>query len=206
MFGRRRRPALLDRVRNLLWPRGGWKRTWSYLLHRMSRLRGSDRSIAVGFACGVGVSFLPLIGLHFALGALLALVIRANVLASAVGTAVGNPWTFPFIWLVSYRIGVALGVGGAGDAEEINFYRRLAAAGDAMANLDMGTFVSVAWPVLQPMLAGGALLGIAAATVSYWLVRSALRAYRVGRERRRAGRERNTVPQDGRPGAMEKKG
>jgi hypothetical protein len=27
-------------------------------------------------------------------------------LASAIGTAVGNPWTFPFIWTLVYNVGV----------------------------------------------------------------------------------------------------
>jgi hypothetical protein len=35
---------------------------------------------------------------HFVLSALLAYIARANIIASAIGTVVGNPWTFPFIW------------------------------------------------------------------------------------------------------------
>ena len=33
---------------------------------------------------------------------LVAFVIRGNLIASMIGTAVGNPFTFPFIWLTIY--------------------------------------------------------------------------------------------------------
>jgi hypothetical protein len=39
------------------------------------------------------------------MAALMAWIIRANILTSAIGTAVGNPWTFPFIWAGIYNIG-----------------------------------------------------------------------------------------------------
>ena len=51
------------------------------------------------------MSFTPYIGLHFFGAALLAWVIGGSLMASAIGTAVGNPWTFPFIWAGIYRLG-----------------------------------------------------------------------------------------------------
>ena len=50
-------------------------------------------------------SFTPLVGLHIVLGCLMALIVRGNFLAVAVGTLVGNPWTFPFMWLAGYELG-----------------------------------------------------------------------------------------------------
>lgn len=67
-------------------------------MHRLARLPGSPYALAAGFACGAAVSFTPMVGLHFVFSAILAFLIRANILASAIGTAVGNPWTFAFIW------------------------------------------------------------------------------------------------------------
>lgn len=56
--------------------------------------------------CGGSVRLVhALIGLHFILAMVIALVVRGNVLASAVGTVVGNPVTFPVIWLASYQVG-----------------------------------------------------------------------------------------------------
>ena len=69
---------------------------------------GTSGSIAIGVASGVAASFLPFIGLHFLIAALIALLLRGNVLASAIGTFFGNPWTFLFIWVSDYRVGLWL--------------------------------------------------------------------------------------------------
>jgi uncharacterized protein (DUF2062 family) len=63
------------------------------------------RGIALGFAARAFVSFTPFIGVHFILAGLLAFALRASILASAIGTVVGNPVSFPFIWLAAYNLG-----------------------------------------------------------------------------------------------------
>ncbi|MDP7344031.1 MAG: DUF2062 domain-containing protein [Alphaproteobacteria bacterium] len=98
VFRRRRKRQLLARLLEFVWPRMGWRRAGRYYVFRIKRLPGTPYTIACGFALGAAVSFTPFIGLHFVLAGLLAWVLRANLLASAIGTAVGNPWTFPGIW------------------------------------------------------------------------------------------------------------
>ena len=98
LFRRRRKRSIPARLVELLWPRMGWKRAGRYYVFRIKRLPGTPYSIACGFALGAAVSFTPFIGFHFVLAAILAWGLRANLLASAIGTAVGNPWTFPGIW------------------------------------------------------------------------------------------------------------
>ena len=71
-------------------------------------MHDTSGSLAIGVASGVAASFLPFIGLHFLIAALLALLFRGNVLASAIGTLFGNPWTFLFIWVADYRLGLWL--------------------------------------------------------------------------------------------------
>lgn len=105
MFRRRKKIGLGVSVRDFFWPRAGWRRVGSYIVHRVKRLPGSPYSIAAGFACGAAASFTPFIGGHFILAALLAWMIGGNFIASAIGTLLGNPWTFPFIWALIYRIG-----------------------------------------------------------------------------------------------------
>ena len=105
MFRRRNNPGWAARARDFLWPRRGWRRAGTYVFHRVRRLPGSPYSIAAGFACGAAMSFTPYIGFHFFGAALLAWVIGGSLMASAIGTAVGNPWTFPFIWAGIYRLG-----------------------------------------------------------------------------------------------------
>ena len=93
-------------VRQWVWPSMGWKRFIRYQFIRLSRMTGGRKSIARGFASGAAVSFTPFIGLHFVFAGLLAKAVRGNIVAAMVGTAVGNPWTFPFIWSACYRLGI----------------------------------------------------------------------------------------------------
>ncbi|TVQ83768.1 MAG: DUF2062 domain-containing protein [Micavibrio sp.] len=105
MFKRRNSKPLLHKIRDVFWPYMGWERLVDYYKHRVGRMKGTPYMIAAGFASGAAVSFTPLMGFHFILGILLALAVRGSLLASMFGTAVGNPWTFPIIWLIIYRIG-----------------------------------------------------------------------------------------------------
>ena len=105
VFGRRHKLPVWQRVLGWLWPRSGLRRAWLYIWHRIARLPGSTHSIAAGFASGAAVSFTPFIGLHFLMGFGVAWLTRGNLVASAIGTAIGNPWTFPFIFALTGKIG-----------------------------------------------------------------------------------------------------
>jgi len=105
VFRRRVRLSFLDRAIAFLWPRGGWLRAGKYWAYRALRVKGTPYSIAAGLASGAAMSMTPFIGLHFFLSAALAWVIGGNLIASAFGTVVGNPWTFPVIWLWIYYFG-----------------------------------------------------------------------------------------------------
>ena len=108
MFRRRTPLTKLSQIRSVIWPERGFRRLFAYLFQRVVRLPGTSGSIAIGVASGVAASFLPFIGLHFLIAALLALLLRGNVLASVIGTFFGNPWTFLFIWILDYRLGLWL--------------------------------------------------------------------------------------------------
>ena len=105
LLGRRKPRKFYKILFNFIWPRSGIRRAVIYSRYRFVRLSGSPYSIAAGFACGVAVSFTPLIGFHFVGAALLAWLIGGNVIASAIGTAIGNPWTFPVIWFWILNLG-----------------------------------------------------------------------------------------------------
>lgn len=105
MFKRRKPLPTHSRMKEAIWPRRGWARASRYIGHRLGRLPGSPYRIAAGFACGAAVSFTPFIGFHFVLAMGASLLLRGNIIASAIGTAVGNPWTFPFIWAWVFTLG-----------------------------------------------------------------------------------------------------
>lgn len=170
IFSRRRRLGLSQNLRYLLWPKTGWLRSIRYVGHRLRRLKGSPNSIALGFAWGVAVSFTPFIGAHFILAAMGTWVMGGNLLASAVGTIVGNPWTFPFIWLLSFKLG--------------NYILGFKQHAEIPADLTMSYIFDSPSLVLLPMIAGGLILGTGAWLVTFWTVRRAVDRYRKIREAR----------------------
>lgn len=83
----------------------GWWRAAKYTHHRIVRLSDTSHKIAGGLAIGAAISFSPLVGTHFIQAGAIAYLFRMNIMASFVGTFVGNPWTFPFIWWGSIKFG-----------------------------------------------------------------------------------------------------
>jgi uncharacterized protein (DUF2062 family) len=155
MFKRRNPLSTVKRVLRWLWPSIGWSRAYRYTMIRISRLPGSGYSVAGGFAWGAAMSFTPLIGLHFALSMGLAWLFRCNVVAAAIGTVVGNPWTFPLIWISLYKIGVFMGFGpdpSVVDADNLNFAVLFGEMTKAMLMGDWPYLVEKVWPVFKPML------------------------------------------------------
>jgi uncharacterized protein (DUF2062 family) len=188
MFKRRTPLSLPARILNFLWPRPGWRRSALYLWHRLHRLPGSTSSIAAGFACGAAVSILPLSGLHFLLGALAAWAMRASVIASAFGTVVGNPWTFPFIWIGTYWLGNALlGHAGAG-AEAPDFVSVFDALWYGIVHLDGAHIMEKVWPVWWPMMVGGAPVAVIVWFAFYLPLRRTMTSYHHSRGMRRLRR------------------
>lgn len=198
LFRRRNKPGLSARLSALVRPSGGWRRGLRYLWYRIARLQGSPQRIAVGFACGAAVSMMPLVGLHFLLGALFAWSLRGNLLASALGTLIGNPWTFPLIWLASYQVGGGLlgwpAADGAADLAEAGAAGPLPAAQaldglwQALLTLDGAALGRQVLPVWGPMMLGALPMAAVAWGLSYLLVRRAIVAARAARAARRPRR------------------
>ncbi len=192
MFLRRKSPGFWPRVRNLIWPKMGLSRAWRYLMHRMARLKASPHAIALGFAAGAFASFSPFIGLHFILAGLIAFALRASILASAVGTVVGNPLTFPFIWLSTYNVGAAL----LGRETKGEVVLDLPAVSESAASAGMMEFAGRLFhriePVFLPMIIGGTLLGLACAAGCYFIVRLSVERFK---QRRKPVRIRATPAQ-----------
>src|SRR5690606_29552406 len=105
LFRRRTNVTLRERVRIMLWPRRSFRRSARYFAKRALRLRATSHAIAAGVAAGMCASFTPFIGLHILLAFVVAWPLRGNFVAAALGTALGNPLTFPFIWGATLQLG-----------------------------------------------------------------------------------------------------
>lgn len=197
LFRRRERRGLLSRLRDALWPRRGWQRAARYVGFRLSRLKGSPHALACGFAWGAAASFTPLMGLHIAVAAGGSLLTRGSVVAAAIGTVVGNPWTFPFIWLWAYAFGSwLLGMDGTATSpvESVSLL-----AGHVMA--DVGYLFGIApeptemlpkaqlrrlfHDVFVPMMAGGVPTGALAWAAFYFPLRRLIARHHLARQKRR---------------------
>jgi uncharacterized protein (DUF2062 family) len=166
-----RRVALrpLQRLRESLWPSIGWKRATVYIWRRVWRLTGTPHVIALGVAAGVFVSFTPFFGFHIIIAMLIAWVFRGNLLAAAFGTMVGNPITYPPIWIATYDLGNwMLGVHARSDI-------------DLMSMLMGPKAFDMIFPVLLPMAAGSVPIGLIAALISYFVIKSTVMTYQLRR-------------------------
>lgn len=120
LFKRKEKLSFWNNIKRFLWPESGFRRALGYMFLRLVRLPGSVHGISAGVASGVAVSFTPFLGLHFLMGFALAWITRGNLLASAIGTAVGNPWTFPFIFILIGSVGEDML--GVSDLQEISAF------------------------------------------------------------------------------------
>lgn len=196
VFKRRDRRGWLTILRESFYPRMGWSRATQYLAHRIKRLPDTPHKIALGFSCGVFVSFSPLFGLHFLYAGLCAMIVRGNILAAFLGTFVGNPLTFPFIAALSYRFGLTI-LGYDADADKVHGLKDamvsgLSGLGHSLKSLvglgeaqwgEVGVFFT---DVFWPYMVGGIIPGLITATVFYFLGRPLIRTYQIRRRAKRA--------------------
>ncbi len=186
IFRRRDKRSWLRVVSDFFWPRGGWARGALYVKHRIRRLPDTPDRIARGIWAGIFTSFSPLFGLHFFVAALVAILLRGNVLAALMSTFFGNPLTFVFIGTISMRTGYAiLGMDrdsrhhAVGEmfteaAESLWFnFRTLFTAGHA----DWSDLYVFYQDVFLPYLIGGILPGIVVATIGYLIILPLIYAY-----------------------------
>ncbi len=71
---------------------GWWPRFRSQFLEMLGRHQEPER-VAASFAIGVAIAFTPLIGFHFVMALLVAVVLKLNKLDVVLGTLVVNPLT-----------------------------------------------------------------------------------------------------------------
>ena len=178
MFKRRKKSKFYQKIKGFFWPGLGWRRSTQYLFHRIARLPGTPHTTAAGFACGAAISFTPLVGFHFLLAGLIAWIIRANIMAAVIGTAVGNPWTFPFIWAFVFNLGVFLGAGGTNaDASGLDFQIIFSKSLDAIFTYDLSYLFETAWPVFWPMFIGSIPSFMLVWMTFYFLLRPLIKRY-----------------------------
>jgi len=193
MFLRRRKITWAWRFREAMWPSAGWRRSTHYLFHRVARIPGTPHFIAAGLACGAAISCTPFVGLHFVLAFALAWAVRGSLIAAAIGTAAGNPWTFPIIWAWTYEFGHwLLNANSPMPVESVNFVRLFARITSAMLHLDVTFLLKTAGPMLWPMLVGSVPTAIVVWFAFYLPLKPMVAAYQHRRRSRRMKKKEET--------------
>lgn len=170
--------------RLLVWPRRSWMRSGQYVAKRILRITATPHAVAAGVAAGAFTSFTPFMGFHFLTAALIAWVLRGNLLASALGTFFGNPITFPFIWATSLSTGRRF-LGLSGETAPIDLATAFKEIASSIWRFDgelAARGLAAIWePVFLPMMIGGLPWGILIGVVAYWATRRACLIFRDAR-------------------------
>lgn len=140
----------------------GRLRTW---LRGLLGLNGTPRGISGGFALGVGLSLIPVPFLGMVLALAAAPLLRANVPATYLGTAVINPVTgslfyFGELWLGTWLLGLPL------------------PSWAALTALDAAGWWALFKELLGPFLLGAAVAIPVVSGLSYVLVLMLVKAWR----------------------------
>lgn len=188
VFRRRDRRPIWRMVYEFFLPRGGWYRAAHYVKHRLQRLPDPPHRIARGIFAGVFTAFTPFYGFHFVTAALIAWVMRGNILAAILSTFFGNPLTYVPIGIASLKTGYwLLGI----SKDDRNIHGTLGskfrdAGYDLWQNFKaLFTPETADWTRLSvfydevffPYMIGGIIPGIVAATVTYYLSLPLIQAY-----------------------------
>lgn len=197
VFKRRDRRPVWRIVVDFFYPRGGWSRAAQYVKHRVRRLPDTPEKISRGIAAGVFTTFTPFYGLHFITAAIVASIMRGNILAALLATFFGNPLTYIPIgfaslgtgyWLLGRPFNAALF--GIGRDIPDDFCALGCRFGNAFSDIwmnlvaiftpaksDWTGLVAFYHEVFYPYLIGGIAPGIIAGAVAYYLSLPLITAY-----------------------------
>ena len=189
VFKRRDRRSIVSVLMRFFWPKGGWKRAFHYVNYRLRRLPDSSQKISRGIWAGLFTTFTPFYGLHFLTAAIIARLLKGNILAALLATFFGNPLTYVPIGVISLQTGhfflgtdyIPPGEGGKSILEKF-----LDAGADLQQNvLALVKGVGTDWSRLEifyqevffPYMIGGIIPGLIMASLGYYLSEPIIRAY-----------------------------
>ena len=212
MVFRRRSPLTWpDWLRQQVYPKGGIWRAMLYQWHRLRRLPDPPHRIARGVFAGTFANFPPILGIQMPVAALLAWVLRGNILAAVLATFLSNPLTTPLIAWTSLRFGnwllgtddtltlTAIFAAFAAAGNEL-WYNIRAAVGPDTAHWDgLALFWRrIYWPYLLGSILPGLVISslLAALTVPVVTAYQRMRGAAIRRSKRPANKRDGTPPVD----------
>ena len=140
------------------------KRIIRYMYLRLVRQEMPVHNVAIGFAAGMFVGFLPIIPFQTIVAVAVAFPVRGSKIAAALGTWISNPINMIPFYLMLYYAGRLII-----PWEVPPFNPEL---------LELAIMLEQGWNWFLVMLVGGVALGIPASILSYFLTRRAIAGYR----------------------------
>jgi uncharacterized protein (DUF2062 family) len=126
--------------------------------------KGSERKIALGFAIGVFISFTPFLSLHTITAIAIGLLFRFNKVAIITGAWVNNHFSIPFVFYISYKLGVLV-VGGN-------------PVPPSFEHFDIGILLEYFKYIGVPLIVGTTITGLIASVISYYIMYYAIQSVR----------------------------
>ncbi len=180
MFKRKSKPTFWQKTKTFLRTFYALRLYAKYVFFKLTRSERSNHRIACGLASGIAISVTPFVGFHFVLSISIAIILRGSPIAAAIGTAFGNPVTFPFIWLTIYKTGLWF-MPSFKMENTVNFWNFFKSLGGTVLKLDIDKFFDQIYPIFFPMLVGSLPYYIFTFLVSYFLILVALKEFRIAR-------------------------
>lgn len=156
---------------------------WSrYTYLRIVRIKAPAESIALGLALGVFAGALPFLSLQMVIAVALALLLRGNVIAAALGTWWTNPFNWPIVFPLFYMLGkvfvpadiVAMSIG-------------------EFIHLPLLELLQRGWQWLLITSLGGVIAGVPLSIVIYFITLRAVRIFHDRRAKRKLERQRRVL-------------
>jgi hypothetical protein len=152
----------------------------------MRRLPDEPHRIARGVFAGTFVNFPPIFGIQFVSAALLAWVMRGNILAALLCTFLSNPITTPFIALLSLELGHWM-LGIDKPLSAVYIFSAFGNAGHELwmnvravftdASTEWGNLAAFWHTIYFPYLVGSILPGIVCSLIAYYVTIPLVHAY-----------------------------
>ena len=162
-----------------------WKKCkkWMGKLYRKAVMdKGTPEYIAKGWSLGVFIGLLIPFGFQLMLSIPLSFLLKCSKIGATAGTFVTNHLTIFLIYPLQCYLGNKI-IGG-----KLTFSYLEDQLGEVILRQEYKILLELGWEIVISFFAGGLLLAVICAPVSYFLVKNLVIRYRALRERRRAAK------------------
>lgn len=156
---------------------------WMGKLYRKAVMdKGTPEYIAKGWSLGVFIGLLIPFGFQLMLSIPLSFLLKCSKIGATAGTFVTNHLTIFLIYPLQCYLGNKI-IGG-----KLTFSYLEDQLGEVILRQEYKVLLDLGWEIVISFFAGGLLLAVICAPVSYFLVKNLVIRYRALRERRRAAK------------------